>query len=59
MAKKEYQKPTINVVMTQHSQMLCQSTLRSIQSKGLDEDETLEYGDQEGNKSYNAWDNAW
>ncbi len=59
MTKKEYQKPTINVVMIQHSQMLCQSTLGSIQSEGLDEGETLEYGDQEGNKSYNVWDNAW
>ncbi len=59
MIKKEYQKPTVNVEMIQYSQMLCFSTLESIESTGLDEDETLDYGDQGGIKSYNVWDNAW
>ncbi len=57
MIKKEYQKPTLNVVMIQHSQMLC-SSLTSIQSTGLDEGETMNYGDNEGNKSKNSWE-AW
>ncbi len=59
MTKKEYQKLMMNVVMIHHEQMLCLSTLKRIESTGLDEGETLKYGDQGGNKSYNVWDNAW
>ncbi|MCR4918678.1 MAG: hypothetical protein K5928_02525 [Prevotella sp.] len=57
MTKKEYQKPTVNVVMIQHSQMLCHS-LDMIQSTGLDEGETMDYGDNQGKKTNSIWD-AW
>ena len=58
MIKKEYQKPMVNVVMIQHSHMLCLSTPERIQSTGLDEDETLDYGDNQGKKTNSIWD-AW
>jgi hypothetical protein len=57
MIKKEYQKPMVNVVMIQHSQMLCHS-LDKIQSTGLDEGETMDYGDNQGKKTNSIWD-AW
>ena len=55
MIKKTYEKPTMQVVKIQHSQMLCAS-LTEVQATGLGE-ESINYGDGD-NKSGNVWDDA-
>ena len=57
MTKKPYLRPTTNVVEVKIVQMVCTS-LSGVASTGLDEDETLDYGDGNTTKK-NAWENAW
>ena len=57
MIKKAYLRPTTNVVEVKIVQMVCTS-LNSVASIGLDENETLDYGDGD-TKEKNAWGNAW
>jgi hypothetical protein len=57
MIKKPYRRPTTNVVEVKIVQLVCAS-LNDVNSTGLDENETLEYGD--GNTTEkDAWGNAW
>ena len=57
MIKKPYLRPTTNVVEVKIVQMVCTS-LSGVASSGLDENESLDYGD--GNTTEkNAWGNAW
>ena len=57
MIKKPYLRPTANVVEVKIVQMVCAS-LNSVTSTGLDDNESLDYGD--GNtKEKDAWDEAW
>ena len=58
MIKKQYLRPTTNVVEVKIVQLVCAS-LNSVTSTGLDENESLDYGDTEGNKKKSIWDEAW
>ena len=58
MIKKPYLRPTTNVVEVKIVQMVCTS-LSGVASTGLDENESLDYGDTSGNKEKNIWDEAW
>ena len=58
MTKKTYLRPTTNVVEVKIVQMVCTS-LSGVASTGLDENESLDYGDTSGNKEKNIWDEAW
>ena len=58
MTKKTYLRPTAKVVKVRIAQLVCVS-LQSVNSNGLDTNESLNYGDTEGNKEKNIWDEAW
>ena len=58
MIKKPYLRPTTNVVELKSARLVCAS-LNSVTSTGLDENESLDYGDTEGNKKKSIWDEAW
>jgi len=58
MTKKTYLRPTVNVLEVKIVQMVCTS-LSGVASTGLDENESLDYGDTSGNKEKNLWDEAW
>lgn len=57
MIKKPYLRPTTNVVEVKIVQMVCTSLKRAY-STGLDDNETLYYGDDETTEK-DAWGNAW
>ena len=57
MIKKPYLRPTTNVVEVKIAPLVCAS-LRGVNSKGLDENESLRYGDDETTEK-NAWDYSW
>ena len=57
MIKKPYLRPTTNVVEVKIVQMVCTS-LRGVNSTGLDENESLDYGDGDTTEK-DAWGNAW
>lgn len=57
MTKKTYLRPTANVLELKGAQLVCAS-LNSVTSTGLDDTESLDYGD--GNTTEkNLWDEAW
>ena len=57
MTKKTYLRPTTNVVELKSARLVCAS-LNSVTSTGLDDNESLDYGD--GNTTEkDAWGNAW
>ena len=57
MTKKTYLRPTANVVELKSARLVCAS-LNSVTSTGLDDNESLDYGD--GNtKEKDLWDEAW
>ena len=58
MIKKPYLRPTANVEEVRIAQLVCAS-LNNVVSTGLDKEESLDYGDTEGNKEKNIWDEAW
>ncbi len=58
MTKKTYLRPSTNVEEGAIEQMVCAS-LSSVTSTGLDDNESLDYGDTEGNREKNIWDEAW
>ena len=59
MIKKAYLRPTTNVVEVKIVQMVCASApLSGVNSTGLDENETLDYGDGVTTEK-NAWESAW
>ena len=58
MIKKPYLRPTANVLELKSAQLVCAS-LNSVTSTGLDENESLDYGDTSGNKEKDLWDDAW
>jgi hypothetical protein len=55
MTKRKYLQPMMNVVRIQSQHMLAYS---EIQTSGLDEGETIDYGNNTI-KSGNLWDSAW
>ena len=57
MIKKPYLRPTTNVVEVKIVQLVCAS-LRGVSSTGLDDNETLDYGDGVTTEK-NAWESAW
>ena len=57
MIKKPYLRPTTNLVEVKIVQLVCAS-LNGVNSTGLDENETLYYGDGNTTKK-NIWDEAW
>ena len=57
MIKKQYLRPTTNVVEVKIVQMVCTSLSR-VASTGLDENESLDYGDGDTTEK-DAWGNAW
>ena len=57
MTKKTYLRPTTKVVEVKIAQLVCAS-LNNVASYGLDDNESLDYGD--GNTTENdVWENAW
>ena len=60
MIKKPYLRPTTNAVKVKIVQMVCTS-LSKVNSTGLDENESLDYGDEDDTteKKKNIWDEAW
>lgn len=58
MTKKTYLRPTANVVEVKIVQLVCAS-LSDVDSTGLDEDETLDYGDKDGTTEKDVWGSAW
>ena len=58
MIKKPYLRPTTNVEEGAIEQMVCTS-LSGVNSTGLDENETLDYGDEDDTTEKDAWGNAW
>ena len=57
MIKKEYMKPTMQVVKVQHQSHILAGSLQSVKSSGLDSENDLLYDDSEGtggNQGY-AW----
>ena len=58
MTKKTYLRPSTNVEEGAIEQMVC-SSLSSVASTGLGDNESLDYGDEDGNKEKDAWDYAW
>ena len=57
MIKKPYLRPTTNVVELKSARLVCAS-LKSVTSTGLDENESLDYGDN-GTTEKDVWDEAW
>ena len=57
MIKKQYLRPTTNVVEVKIVQLVCASLSR-VASTGLDENESLDYGDGDTTEK-DAWGNAW
>ena len=57
MIKKPYLRPTAKLVEVKIVQLVCAS-LKRTKSTGLDDNETLDYGEGETTKK-NAWENAW
>jgi hypothetical protein len=57
MIKKTYLRPTANVVELKCARLVCAS-LNSVTSTGLDDNESLDYGEGNTTKK-NAWENAW
>ncbi len=57
MIKKPYLRPTTNVEEGAIEQMVCAS-LSGVNSTGLDDNETLNYGDGETTEK-DAWGSAW
>jgi hypothetical protein len=51
-------KPTMKVVEVGIRQQILAGSLTSVQSTGLDEEEELKYGNDDG-KSGSMWDAAW
>jgi hypothetical protein len=58
MIKKPYLRPTTNLVEVKIVQLVCAS-LSDVKSTGLDEDETLDYGDEDDTTEKDAWGYAW
>lgn len=57
MTKKTYLRPTANVLELKSAQLVCAS-VNSVTSTGLDDNESLDYGD--GNTTEkNLWNEAW
>ena len=58
MTKKTYLSPTTSVLELKIAQLVCTS-LNIVTSSGLDTNESLDYGDTNGNKEKDVWDEAW
>ena len=59
MTKKTYLRPTTNVVEVKSAQLVCASApLSGVNSTGLDENETLDYGNGD-TKKMDVWESAW
>ena len=57
MIKKPYLRPTTKVVEVRIAQLVCAS-LRGVASTGLDDNESLDYGNGDTTEK-NAWESAW
>lgn len=57
MIKKPYLRPTTNVVEVKIVQLVCAS-LNGVNSTGLDDNESLDYGDDDTTEK-DAWGSAW
>ena len=55
--KKIYQRPAIALFEAATEEQLL--ALSSVRTTGLDKEESLDYGDTDGNKEKNIWDEAW
>lgn len=58
MTKKTYLTPTTNVLELKSARLVCASSLNSVTSTGLDENESLDYGDN-GTTEKSIWNMAW
>jgi len=55
--KKTYVRPAIETCEAETEEQLL--ALSSVTSTGLDDNESLDYDDTEGNREKNLWDEAW
>ena len=55
--KKIYQRPAIELFEAETEEQLL--AMSSVRTTGLDENESLDYGDTSGHKEKNIWDEAW
>ena len=55
--KKEYQKPAMQVIETDLEQQILASSITSVTTIGLDEEESLFIDNDDNEKS--VWDYAW
>ena len=57
MKKKEYQKPTMELIEADLGQQILQGSVTSVKAKGLDPNEDFEYNDE--NAKGDSWKDAW
>ena len=55
--KKTYVRPAIETCEAETEEQLL--ALSSVSSNGLDDNEALDYGDEDGTTEKNLWDEAW
>ena len=58
MIKKEYQKPTMQVIKTDMKSQILAGSVTGIQTIGLDDEEEIKFDNDDGN-SGSIWDDAW
>ena len=58
MNKKNYEKPVMEVNEMLYQPQLMADSITRVESKGLDSEEEIEYGDEE-TKVKSVWDDAW
>jgi len=59
MIKKEYEKPTMQVIMTDVRQQILAGSITGVTSTGLDPEEGLVLPGEGLPKSGSVWDDAW
>ncbi|MBQ7472408.1 MAG: hypothetical protein IJS97_08305 [Prevotella sp.] len=59
MVKKEYVRPEMKVVHFQQQFHMLVGSIRSVNTTGLDANESIGYGDNGENKETDMWGNAY
>ncbi len=59
MKKKEYQKPTMELIEADLGQQILQVSVTSVKAKGLDLDEDFDYYSNDENAKGDSWKDAW
>ena len=59
MKKKEYQKPTMELIEADLGQQILYVSVTSVKAKGLDLDEDFDYYSNDENAKGDSWKDAW